>query len=60
MSVSASKNSDSSSSSKPVSEFDDGRKLPPYAWKKSFSDWWSHSWSSEFSDVNVESKLLSF
>lgn len=60
MSVSASKNLDSSLSLKPVSEFDDGRKLPPYAWKKSFLDWWSQSWSSEFSDVNVESKLLSF
>lgn len=42
-----------------VNEFNDGRKRPTYLWKHSFSDWWKHSWSGEYSDEKVESRLLS-
>lgn len=47
-------------SAKPVSEFNDGRKIPQYAWKRSFLDWWNQAWRTEYSDTNVESRLLSF
>lgn len=45
---------------KKVSEFNDGRKRPTYRWRDSFSDWFKQSWSSEYSDSKVESRLLSF
>lgn len=32
---------------------------PVYAWRRSFGDWFSQSWSSSFSDEKVESALLS-
>lgn len=45
---------------KKKSEFNDGRKQPVYRWRDSFSDWWKQSWSLEYSDSKVESRLLSF
>lgn len=50
----------SESRTKKVSEFDDGRRRPVYSWKKSFLDWWRQSWSSDYTDSKVESRLLSF
>ena len=32
---------------------------PHYTWKKSFNDWLSQTWSSQYSDEKVESELLS-
>lgn len=61
MSESESKKSDLQAlPSKPVNEFQDGRKIPQYAWKKSFLDWWNQAWRSEYSDAKVEARLLSF
>lgn len=45
---------------KKVSEFNDGRKLPKYEWKASFTDWFKHGLSSDYSDAQVESRLLSY
>lgn len=42
-----------------VNELNDNRKRPVYAWKDSFSDWFKHSFSSQYLDQQVESRLLS-
>ncbi|GEQ66742.1 hypothetical protein JCM33374_g405 [Metschnikowia sp. JCM 33374] len=61
MSATESKKSDQPSQSpKPTNEFEDGRKVPPYAWKQSVRDWWNQSWSKKYSDGIVETRLLSF
>lgn len=42
-----------------VNEFQDGRKVPVYEWKSSFSDWYKHLFSSDYLDSQVEARLLS-
>lgn len=42
-----------------MAEFNDGRVRAPYTWKQSLKDWFTQSWSSEYSDEKVESRLLS-
>lgn len=45
---------------KKKSEFNDGRTQPVYRWRDLLSDWWKQSWSLNYSDSKVESRLLSF
>lgn len=45
---------------KKVDEFNDGRSLPQYYWKDSFSDWWKQEFTKDYSDEKVEARLLSF
>lgn len=52
--------SGSSERRKKVSEFDDGRKVPVYEWKSSFADWWKHGFNLDYSDKQVEARLLSY
>ncbi|WLF81376.1 hypothetical protein PVL30_005173 [Lodderomyces elongisporus] len=41
-----------------VNEFNDGRVTPSYSWKESWNDWFKHSFSSNYTDAKVESRLL--
>lgn len=45
---------------KKVNEFNDGRIVPVYPWKSSFSDWYKHSFYKEYLDKAVEARLLSY
>lgn len=45
---------------KAVNEFHDGRKRPPYTWQASLRDWFRQAWSSDYSDEQVEHRLLSY
>lgn len=49
-----------SSGLKKVSEFNDGRKLPEYKWKTSVADWFRQSFGRDYTDEQVEHRLLSY
>lgn len=53
------KSEDRKTGAKKINEFYEGRKIPQYYWKTSFSDWWKQEFSKEYSDEKVEARLLS-
>lgn len=57
LSRSTTKNTDSRP--KKVNEFNDGREKPHYTWGQSWKDWLKQSWSSNYDDLTIESRLLS-
>ncbi|KAI5959742.1 uncharacterized protein KGF55_004974 [Candida pseudojiufengensis] len=44
---------------KKINEFQDGRQKPVYTWTQSWKDWFKQSWSSDYDDAKIESRLLS-
>lgn len=58
--VESSASSGSSAKRKKVNEFEDGRKVPVYEWKQSFSDWFKQVFSKDYLDERVEARLLSY
>jgi len=44
---------------KKVNEFNDGREKPHYTWGQSWKDWIKQSWSSNYDNSTIESRLLS-